>query len=172
MSTHFIVARYVAALCPALKVNISMTTETKTLKLEQIRIDGGTQPRVAIDEQVVADYAELYGSGFNLPPVTVFYDGVNYWLADGFHRYWANKKIDCEYVFADIRQGTQRDAILYSVGANASHGLRRTNADKRKALLIMLEDEEWSQWSTREIARQCGVSEKNGTKFSRQSICV
>ena len=144
-----------------------MTTEiqTQTLQLNQIRIDGGTQPRVAIDEQVVADYAELYGSGFNLPPVTVFYDGVNYWLADGFHRYWANKKIDCEYVFADIRQGTQRDAILYSVGANASHGLRRTNADKRKALLIMLEDEEWSQWSTREIARQCGVSEKMARSF-------
>tara|TARA_Y100001933_G_scaffold254675_2_gene296677 strand:+ start:6681 stop:7412 length:732 start_codon:yes stop_codon:yes gene_type:complete len=139
-----------------------MTTEiqTQTLQLNQIRIDGGTQPRVAIDEQVVADYAELYGSGFNLPPVTVFFDGANYWLADGFHRYWANKKIDCEYVFADIRQGTQRDAILYSVGANAKHGLRRTSADKRKSVLIMLEDEEWSQWSNREIAKQCGLSDK------------
>ena len=39
-----------------------MTTEIQiqTLKLDQIRIDGGTQPRVAIDEQVVAEYAELY----------------------------------------------------------------------------------------------------------------
>jgi hypothetical protein len=173
MSTHFIVARYVAAQYPALKVMRSMTTETQTLKLEQIRIDGGTQPRVAIDEQVVADYSELYGSGFNLPPVTVFYDGVNYWLADGFHRYWANKKIDCEYVFADIRQGTQRDAILYSVGANATHGLRRTNADKLKAVLTMLEDEEWSQYSDREIAKQCQVSQPTVTRHRTSLIhCI
>ena len=123
-----------------------MTTETQNLTLDQIRIDGGTQPRVAIDEHIVAEYADLYANGVNLPPVTVFFDGATYWLADGFHRYWANKRIDCEYVFADIHQGTQRDAILHSVGANADHGLRRTNADKRKAVLTMLEDEEWSGW--------------------------
>jgi len=139
-----------------------MTTvvQTQTLKLNQIRIDGGTQSRVDIDEQVVAEYADLYHQGIQLPPVTVFYDGTDYWLADGFHRYWAQKKAGCDVVMADIYQGTQRDAILHAVGANAAHGLRRSNADKRKAVLIMLEDEEWAQWSTREIARQCGVSEK------------
>ena len=134
-----------------------MTTEIQNLTLDQIRIDGGTQPRVAIDEQIVAEYAELYGSGVDLPPVTVFFDGATYWLADGFHRYWANKRIECNQVFADVHQGTQRDAILYSVGANAGHGLRRSNADKRKAVLTILEDEEWSVWSDREIAKRCGV---------------
>jgi len=137
-----------------------MTTETQNLTLDQIRIDGGTQPRVAIDEQVVAEYAELYSTGVDLPPVTVFFDGATYWLADGFHRYWANKRIECEHIFADVRQGTQRDAILHSVGANAAHGLRRTNADKRKAVLTMLEDEEWSQWSDSDIAKRCGVDHK------------
>jgi len=137
-----------------------MTTEQQTLKLDQIRIDGGTQPRVSIDEHVVAEYAELYSSGVDLPPVVVFFDGATYWLADGFHRYYANKKINSDYVFAHVHQGLRRDAILYSVGANAQHGLRRTNADKRKAVLIVLEDEEWSQWSNREIARRCGVGEK------------
>ena len=142
-----------------------MTTETQNLTLDQIRIDGGTQPRVAIDERAVAEYAELYGRGVDLPPVTVFFDGTAYWLADGFHRYWANKRIDCEYIFADVHQGTQRDAILHSVGANADHGLRRTNADKRKAVLTMLEDEDWSQWSNREIARQCNVAESHVRKM-------
>jgi len=137
-----------------------MTTEKQTLRLDQIRIDGGTQPRVQIDEQVVAEYAELYGNAVDLPPVTVFYDGTNHWLADGFHRYWANKRIDCEYVFAYVHEGTQRDAVLYSVGANASHGLRRTNDDKQKAIQTLLADEEWSQWSDREIAKRCGVDHK------------
>ena len=136
-----------------------MTTETKTLKLDQIRIDGGTQPRVAIDEDVVAEYADLYVDGVDLPPVTVFHDGSTYWLADGFHRYWASKRAERETIAVEIQQGTRRDAILYSVGANASHGLRRTNDDKRKAIQTLLDDEEWCQWSNREIARRCGVSE-------------
>ncbi len=135
-----------------------MTTETQTLQLNQIRIDGGTQPRVAIDEDVVAEYADLYNEGVDLPPVTVFHDGSTYWLADGFHRYWASKRAEREAIAVDVQQGTRRDAILYSVGANASHGLRRTNEDKRKAILLVLEDEEWSQWSDREIAKRCSVS--------------
>ena len=135
-----------------------MTTDIQNLRLDQIRTDGGTQPRVAIDEGVVGEYAELYANGVDLPPVVVFYDGATFWLADGFHRYWANRQIDCNQIFAEVRHGTKREAILYSVGANADHGLRRTNPDKRKAVLTVLEDEEWSQWSDREIARRCGVS--------------
>ena len=132
----------------------------KLLKLEQIRTDGGTQPRVAIDEQTVSEYAELYKNRVNLPPVTVFFDGTTYWLADGFHRFWASKSIECDYIQAVIHQGTQRDAILYSVGANADHGLRRTNEDKRKAVLTLLEDPKWSRWSDSEIAKRCGVDHK------------
>ncbi|MBI1338294.1 MAG: hypothetical protein GC164_15230 [Phycisphaera sp.] len=142
-----------------------MTTEKQTLHLDQIRIDGGTQPRVSIDEQVVAEYAELYSSGVDLPPVTVFFDGATYWLVDGFHRYWANKRINSDHVFAHVHHGTQRDAILYSVGANADHGLRRTNGDKRKAVLTMLEDGEWSMHTDHEIARQCRVTQPMVTKY-------
>jgi hypothetical protein len=39
-----------------------------------------------------------------------------------------------------------------------AHDLRRTNEDKRRAVLTLLQDEEWTQWSDREIARRCGVS--------------
>jgi N6-adenosine-specific RNA methylase IME4 len=59
---------------------------------------------------------------------------------------------------ADARQGTRRDAVLFSVGANASHGLRRTHEDKRQAVRTLLEDEEWSKWSDAEIARRTGTS--------------
>ena len=52
----------------------------------------------------------------------------------------------------------QRDAILFSVSANAQHGQRRTNEDKRRAVMRLLEDPEWSRWPAREIARQCGVT--------------
>jgi len=46
---------------------------------------------------------------------------------------------------------------LYSLSANSKHGLRRTNADKRKAVQTLLDDAEWSKWSDREIAKRCAV---------------
>ena len=47
-------------------------------------------------------------------------------------------------ISADVREGSRRDAILYAVGANASHGLKRTNRDKRNAVMVLLKDPEWS----------------------------
>ncbi|GAA0492388.1 hypothetical protein [Pigmentiphaga daeguensis] len=128
------------------------------LPLDDIRIDGGTQPRTAINEDVVADYAAALTDGEKLPPVVVFFDGVAHWLADGFHRYRAHRGIGMLSIQADVRGGTRRDAILHSVGANASHGLRRTNDDKRKAVRTLLADSEWAAWSDNQLARACRVS--------------
>lgn len=69
-----------------------------------------------------------------------------------------------------MRQGGLRDAILHSAGANAAHGLRRTNADKRRAVLMLLEDGEWSQWSDREIGRQCVVDHKTVTRLREEHL--
>ncbi|MBQ1767409.1 MAG: hypothetical protein IIZ92_31520, partial [Aquincola sp.] len=123
-----------------------------------IRIDGGTQPRVAIDEAVVAEYADRYAVGDYMPPVVLYFDGAHYWLADGFHRYHASGRAQLLQMDAEVHNGTRRDAVLHSVGANAAHGLRRSNADKRKAVMLVLSDAEWAKWSDREIARRCQVT--------------
>lgn len=128
------------------------------LNIKLIRIDGGTQSRAEIDERVVDEYAEAVKDGAEFPPVRVYHDGNFYYLADGFHRYFAHLKAGKAGIKADVMNGTLRDAVLHSLGANALHGLRRTNADKRKAVMTMLEDFEWNTWSDREIARQCNVS--------------
>ncbi|MFD2248912.1 hypothetical protein FHS82_001026 [Pseudochelatococcus lubricantis] len=129
-----------------------------TIDISRLRVNGGTQSRAEINRDVVSDYAELVSAGIVFPPVIVFFDGSEYWLADGFHRYEAYAKAGVYEIPADVRQGGQRDAILFSVGANAAHGLRRTNDDKKRAVMVLLNDPEWSRWSDREIARQCGVS--------------
>jgi hypothetical protein len=133
-------------------------SKIKTLKLSEIVHDGGTQQREKIDEKVVADYVEAMNGGVKFPPLVTFFDGAQHWLADGFHRYWAYRGAGIDECEVDVRDGLARDAILYSFGANARHGLRRTNADKAKAVTAMLNDAEWSQWSARKIAEQCGVS--------------
>ena len=127
----------------------------KLIRLSDIKLDGGTQPRTEIDQDLVSEYAECIDQ---LPPVTVFFDGVKYWLADGFHRFFAHNKAGRGEIRADIRTGTQRDAILFSVGVNACHGKRRSNEDKKKAVLTLLNDEEWGQWSNSKIAEKCQVS--------------
>jgi len=126
------------------------------MKLSDIRIDGGTQSRVSINEQTVADYAEAMMEGAKLPAVVVFCDGVDHWLADGWHRYMATKRIGALEIDADVRGGTHADALLHSYGANQTHGLRRTNEDKRKAVAGVLEL--MPDWSDRAIAGHVGVS--------------
>ena len=130
----------------------------KTLNLNNIIIDKGTQSRAAISEDTVIDYAEAMQAGDTFPPIVAFFDGVEYYLADGFHRLHAAKRLHKASIQADVRTGTLRDAILYSLGANRDHGLRRSNADKRKCVQTLLEDFEWGELSVNEMARICGVS--------------
>lgn len=142
-----------------------------TVHLPDIRINGGTQSRAAINPQVVSDYAEALATGAEFPPVVVFFDGSTYWLADGFHRYEAYARTNADTIPADVRQGTQRDAILYSVGANSLHGLRRTNDDKRRAVLTLLNDAEWSKWPQRKIAEACGVTREFVSRVGKDASC-
>lgn len=53
--------------------------------------------------------------------------------------------------------------------ANSQHGLRRTNEDKRRAVMTLLQDAEWGGWSDREIARRAGVS-NNFVSILRSSL--
>ena len=130
----------------------------KTLNINNIVIDKGTQSREKISEDTVTDYAEAMSAGDQFPPITVFHDGVDYYLADGFHRLHAVRRIGKTSIQAEVKTGTLRDAILYSLGANRDHGLRRSNADKRKCVQTLLEDFEWGELSVNEMARICGVS--------------
>ncbi|MEI6236410.1 MAG: hypothetical protein WCT04_25420, partial [Planctomycetota bacterium] len=117
------------------------------------------QSRAKIDDTVVERYTEEMKRGEAFPPVDVFQDGKNLFLADGFHRIAAAIKAEFSTFRATIVKGTLRDALLYSVGANATHGLPRTNEDKRHAVMMLLNDPEWSSWSANEIAKQCKVSD-------------
>ena len=138
----------------------------ESLKLKRLKINGGTQPRDAISNQTVDEYAEAMRAGEVFPPVVVYHDGASYWLVDGFHRYHAHRRTNKDAIQADIREGTLRDAVLYSLSVNVDHGLRRTNADKRKAVTTMLtndlvaKNEAGVPWSDSEVARRCNVDRR------------
>jgi len=124
----------------------SSTSTPSYLTLTEIRRDGGTQPRAAIDLKHVKLLEEQMEDGKELDPVTVFYDGESYWLADGFHRWHAHSNKGREVLACVIHQGSRREAVLYSVGANADHkpALPRSKEDKRRAVITLLHDPDWS----------------------------
>jgi hypothetical protein len=132
--------------------------DVRELRLRNVRTDGGTQTRDGIDAEVLEEYAQAMADGEEFPPGVVFYDDTAYWLADGFHRHAAAIAAGLTTFHFEVRQGAKRDALLFSVGANAQHGLRRTPADKRRAVETLLRDREWSRWGDRELARLAGVS--------------
>ena len=127
--------------------------------LAMIRTLGANHPRDHVDEEVVYDYSERMKAGAEFPPVVLIRDSEGQIrLADGRHRYEAAKKCCLAEINAVVLEGSEREAILFAVGANAVHGMRRTNADKRKAVMILFQDPEWRQWSDNEIAKRCNVS--------------
>lgn len=129
-----------------------------------IRTDGGTQMRAGLDDATVFEYGQamVAADGWGtFPPAIAYHDGAAYWLADGFHRVAAFLESFPDpkrTIPVDVRAGTRRDAVLHAAGANAEHGLRRTNADKRRSVETMLRDSEWAEWPDKDIAKACNVT--------------
>ena len=156
-----------------------MTVDPERTKIEResvdpfvIKLDPGLQSRDATDERVVDEYAAALRDGATFPAVVLYHDGTEYWCADGWHRVLAARAVDLEEIDADVREGSRRDALRHSLGANTTHGLRRTSADKRRAVTIALADPEWAELSDREIARLCGVSHTFVAQLRRPRVAT
>lgn len=130
----------------------------KVLNINALVLDQKLQSRTEINEQAIEEYAEAIKAGDEFPCVLVYFDGVHYYLTDGYHRYHAHKKAGRAGIACEIINGTFRDAVLRATSVNSKHGMRRTHADKRKAVMTLIEDFEWDTWSNSEMAAHCGVS--------------
>jgi hypothetical protein len=133
-----------------------MSTQIQTLSLDSIDIYSGTQTRVKTNEEAIESYADEMKNGAVFPPISVYFDGATYWLADGFHRYLATKRNQSLTIRAEVQPGGRGDALKHALGANATNGVYRNNDDKRNAVEIALE--EWPGHSNPVIAEICKVS--------------
>jgi uncharacterized ParB-like nuclease family protein len=130
----------------------------KVLNIGALVLDQKLQSRTEINEQTIEDYADAIKMGDEFPSVLVYFDGVHYYLTDGYHRYHAHKKAGKAGITCEVVNGTFRDAVLRATSVNSRHGMRRTTADKRKAVMTLIDDFEWDTWSNAEMAAHCGVS--------------
>lgn len=138
------------------------------LDIEKIRIDCGTQARSRIKSELVSHYATLMQEGEEFPAITVHFDGLEYYLSDGFHRYHAQRRNKKTKINVEVIKGTLRDAQWYAKGANA-HGEPMSNEDKRKIVMEIIDDIEWETLSDSEIARHCHVSQPFVSKLRNAS---
>jgi hypothetical protein len=130
----------------------------KVLKFSQIRIDGGTQMRVSINQDKVAEYAEKMREEERFPPIKATFDGTVYWLYNGFHRYFAAQAAGATTIEVDYKPGTMEDAQDLALSANHDNGLPRTNEDKRKSVETALGMERHAKKTDYELAKLCKVS--------------
>ncbi|UOF78408.1 parB-like nuclease domain [Caudoviricetes sp.] len=131
----------------------------RTVKLNDIRIDGGTQGRVVIDQNHVYHMVEMMKEGYEFDPIDTNFDGATYWLVDGFHRYHAYKLMGIKEVTIKYVPGTQEEAVIRSYGVNAKHGLPRSFDDKKKVVEEALANPLLKDKSNYEIAKICVVSQ-------------
>ena len=131
----------------------------RTVKLNEIRIDGGTQGRVVIDQNHVYHMVEMMKEGYEFDPIDTNFDGATYWLVDGFHRYHAYKLMGIKEVTIKYVPGTQEEAVIRSYGVNARHGLPRSFDDKKKVVELALANPMLKDKSNYEIAKICVVSQ-------------
>lgn len=145
------------------------------MKIKIEELDLSLQTRAGTDAETINNYAEAMADGAQFPEVTVFTDGTHYWLADGFHRVMAAKQNGRTVIAADVRKGTEDDAVVFGGTANNKQGKRPTRADVQHFLQMV--------WDRREaifggtptggnLAEKCGVSKQTGNRFVQEKLAT
>ncbi len=130
----------------------------KKLEISKINIDMSVLPRKADDQETIDQYAETMRKGVDeLPPIDVFFDGKTHWLGDGLYRIKSAQKIGETTIPCNIHKGDHSAARWHAAGANITHGKPLTQAQKRHAARMLVNDPTNKKKSSVVVAAQCGV---------------
>ena len=146
------------------------TKKPSRISIDKIRMDGGTQVRVMLDDDLIKRYACLMADEQDLDPILLYFDGEQYWLVDGFHRVGAARELGKSTIPAIVKQRSQAQAVWDSLTANGRHGKQLTPADRiaaiKKALRIHPE------YTDRRIAKELMVDNKTVAKYRKELEAV
>lgn len=140
------------------------------LPIEILTMTAETQSRQSMTAEAITSYAEMYGDPImwdKLPPIEVRTDGITAWVVDGFHRVLALKQAKEGFATCCLLPCDDKDhAIWFACSSNQAHGIRRTNKDKQRSIVMALSVK--PNLSSREIALHCGVSHESVSSLQRQ----
>lgn len=118
------------------------------------------QPReVPWDDKTVKAYADAMKAGDTFPPIKVARVKGALYLVSGFHRLAAAQRARLGTIASQVATMTEPEAVLVALHDNATHGLRLTNADKRRHLQLYCDNmlhyrNDGTVKSTRQIASE------------------
>ena len=128
------------------------------MRLEDLRMEPDAQARTAIRSASVEEYAEAMQDGAAFPAIEVMMVDGRAIIIDGWHRVMAASQLGLKTIECVVVEGsTIADAQWSAAAVNQSHGLRRTNADKARAVTLALAACPTATYQ--QIAQHCGVSQ-------------
>ncbi len=146
--------------------------KTITLACDNIIATAATQVRAELNKDMIEQYTEDIKTGAIMPPIDVFAEEGSeaYFMADGFHRHRSAINAGEIEIECNLHVGGLHEALVFALGANSKHGMRRTNADKVNAVKLALKDPVLSKLTQQEIADVCCVHintvQRVATKFA------
>jgi len=126
----------------------------RTLPLEEVNKHTFTER----NSEVTEEYIEAMEAGAKFPPIDVFYDGTEYWLADGLFRVKATYGAGGSDIAAYVHLGTLEDARWFRLAANRFNGLYRSYGERERAIHEALMHPRSAGMSDGQIAEYLGVT--------------
>ena len=126
---------------------------TKTIFLEDVDVEHSPMVRAELRPEVIEEYAGIYKKDKKkLPQIDVFWEAGSkkYLIGDGMHRLYAMRSLSLKATQANVHSGVFEDALKFALMANEKHGIRRSQADKRKAVEEAIK--QWPKISNAQIA--------------------
>ena len=134
--------------------------ESQSISLDELTFDSTYRVREYNDDGIISCYAECMETEddlINFPPIEVYYDGDNYWVADGRLRCLAARRAGHEKIHALVTEGDQLGAFWAAIVANGRQGCGLSWRDKQRVVTSALRC--WPDYSDRAIAEAIGVSD-------------
>jgi len=131
----------------------------KIVPLKLIEREKRFQVRIgSLDAKTIFEYEQIIHTVGHMDPLVIFRRGEKYTLASGWHRFAAYENCGKPTAPCEIRDGDDSEVLACAIRSNAKHGLRMTQADKRRAGDLAVTDPVLGQLSDAKIAHMLGVS--------------
>lgn len=131
---------------------------TRKLTVKDIYVDPEIMPRAEINRELVEEFKEIMRR-LPMPAIDVMVIEGKYWLWDGLTRLTAAKELNLPDILADVLpKGNKPQLTWLAAGANAKHGQRLSNPDKRRAVELALSTPEGQKATAEAVADHVGVS--------------
>lgn len=129
----------------------------KLIFIQDIDIKSSPMVRHSLRDDVVLEYANIYKADPKaLPPVDLFTeDSKTYLIGDGMHRIEAVLLNVGKTITANIHSGGYEEALKYALRSNERHGIRRSQADKRKCVQEAIK--QWPKLTDSAVGEIAGV---------------